>query len=93
MVQFIYGISRPSRKRRLNARDSINAKSDDDVRYWAQFLGVKERALTAAVKAVGPSVDKVREHLRGLDNADNGLSLDHGPTAITTTEDSQQPQG
>jgi hypothetical protein len=93
MVQFIYGLSRPSRKRRLTVRDNINVRSDDDVRYWAQCLGVNERTLTAAVKSVGPSVDKVREHLSGLDNTDSGLTLDDGPPAVTKTEDSQEPQG
>jgi len=34
------------------------------VRYWTQALGVDKERLAAAVKAVGSSADRVREHLK-----------------------------
>ncbi len=44
-------------------RSRINTTQDHEIRYWTKELGVSEKELLAAVKAVGSSVDKVREHL------------------------------
>ena len=52
-----------AKKRGTNEHVLINVREDDDVRHWATELDVSEKALTGAVKAVGPSLDKVREYL------------------------------
>lgn len=44
-------------------RARISLSEDHEVRYWTQALGVTEEELAAAVKAVGSSADRVREHL------------------------------
>jgi hypothetical protein len=44
-------------------RARINLGEEHEVRYWTQALGVSKDELAAAVKAVGPSADKVRTHL------------------------------
>ena len=44
-------------------RDLINMEQDYEVRHWAETLGVDESALRDAVKAVGNSVSRVREHI------------------------------
>jgi hypothetical protein len=49
---------------RGNRNQSINVKEDHQVHYWTKELRVDQRTLTGAVKAVGPSVEKVREYLR-----------------------------
>lgn len=49
---------------RATQNQSINVKEDHQVHYWAKELSVDQRTLTGAVKAVGPSVEKVREYLR-----------------------------
>jgi hypothetical protein len=45
-------------------RDRISLNEDYEVRYWSEALGVTKEQLSAAVKAVGNSADKVREHLK-----------------------------
>ena len=45
-------------------RDRINLEQDYEVRDWSRALGVTEEELRAAVKAVGNSASKVREHLQ-----------------------------
>lgn len=45
-------------------RDRINVNEDYELGYWTQALGVTADELRAAVKAVGPTVDAVRRHLR-----------------------------
>ena len=45
-------------------RSLINVSQDHELRYWTQTLDVSEDELRAAVAAVGPQADKVREHLR-----------------------------
>lgn len=45
-------------------RKRINLNEDYEVRDWTKSLGVTEQQLRDAVKAVGDSVDKVREHLK-----------------------------
>ncbi len=44
-------------------RTRISLSEDHELRYWTQALGVTREQLAAAVKAVGPSADKVRAHL------------------------------
>ena len=44
-------------------RKLISLKEDYEVRDWAQSLGCTPEQLRDAVKAVGNSADKVREHL------------------------------
>jgi hypothetical protein len=45
-------------------RSRIDTAQACEVRYWTQEFGVKEKQLRQAVQRVGPSLDKVREHLR-----------------------------
>ena len=47
---------------RINTR--ISLEQDYEVRDWTKSLGVTEAELTAAVKAVGNSAEKVREYLK-----------------------------
>ena len=51
-------------KRGAADRRQINLEQDYEVRDWTKSLGVTKAELTAAVKAVGNSADKVREHLK-----------------------------
>ncbi|WP_305822201.1 DUF3606 domain-containing protein [Massilia brevitalea] len=44
-------------------RSRINVHEDYEVRHWTEALGVSKEELEKAVKAVGPSVSAVREHL------------------------------
>ena len=44
-------------------RARISLSEEHEVRYWTQALGVTKEQLAAAVKAVGPGAQKVREHL------------------------------
>ncbi len=44
-------------------RTRINVNEDYELRYWTQELGVSADELRAAVKAVGPMADAVRQHL------------------------------
>ena len=44
-------------------RDRINIKLDEELRHWANRLGVSPAEIEAAVKVVGPLVDDVRRHL------------------------------
>ena len=52
-------------KQDIGWMDSENINVDEYymVEYWAQKFGVKPEVLTQAVKTIGPSVDRVREHL------------------------------
>ena len=45
-------------------RARVNVNEDHEVRYWSEAFGVTKEQLSAAVKAVGNSADKVREHLK-----------------------------
>ncbi len=45
-------------------RKRINLNEDYEVRDWTKSLGVTEQQLRDAVKEVGDSADKVREHLK-----------------------------
>jgi len=45
-------------------RSRINVNEEHEVRYWPQALDVTEDELRAAVDAVGPMADKVREHFQ-----------------------------
>lgn len=45
-------------------RKRINLNEDYEVRDWTKSLGVTEQQLRDAVKAVGDSAEKVREHLK-----------------------------
>jgi hypothetical protein len=41
----------------------IDANDAADVQYWARKLGVAKEEVAAAVKAAGPSVQDVADHL------------------------------
>ena len=43
--------------------ERIDADDDDDIRRWAQTLGVENVAIIDAVNKVGPRVGDVRRHL------------------------------
>jgi hypothetical protein len=45
-------------------RARISLSEEHEVRYWTQALGVDKERLAAAVKAVGSSAERVREHLK-----------------------------
>jgi hypothetical protein len=45
-------------------RSRINVDDDHERRFWCKELICTERQLRDAVRAVGVSVDEVREHLR-----------------------------
>jgi len=45
-------------------RARINLSEDYEVRHWTEALGVSKEELEKAVRAVGNSAEKVREHLR-----------------------------
>ncbi len=45
-------------------RSRINVHEEWEVRHWTEALGVSKEALEAAVKAVGPGADAVRDHLK-----------------------------
>ena len=45
-------------------RKLIALEEPHEVRSWCESLGCTEEKLRAAVKAVGHSADKVREHLK-----------------------------
>ena len=44
-------------------RNLIALGEEHEIRYWTNKLGVSRESLQAAVKAVGNSASKVREHL------------------------------
>jgi len=44
-------------------RTKVNVNQRHELQYWSKELGCTEDELRAAVEAVGPSADKVREHL------------------------------
>lgn len=44
-------------------RTQINVNQDYELRYWTKALGVTADQLKQAVKAVGTSAAKVRQHL------------------------------
>lgn len=46
-------------------RKLIALKEPHEVRSWCKSFGCTEEQLTAAVKAVGHSAEKVREYLKG----------------------------
>ena len=45
-------------------RDRISLAEDYEVRDWVNTLGVSRERLQQAVDAVGPTAEKVREHLK-----------------------------
>ena len=45
-------------------RARINVNEDHELRYWTKQLGVSEQQLKEAVKAVGVSVEAVKQHLK-----------------------------
>lgn len=44
-------------------RSRINVNEEWEVAYWTKELGLSKEELEAAVKAAGPSVSAVRQHL------------------------------
>ena len=52
-------------KRGARDRNRISMGEEYEVRYWTDQLGVTREELEEAVKSVGNSAQKVREHLRG----------------------------
>ena len=55
----------PDNKRKTGSPDSkrINVNEDYELRDWSKSLGVTPDELKEAVKKVGTSAEKVREHL------------------------------
>lgn len=51
-------IREPLDKKRINIHEPY------EVRWWTKALGCDEEKLKSAVKKVGDSADKVREHLK-----------------------------
>ena len=49
-------------------RSRVALGEEHEVRYWTRELGASREELEEAVKSVGHSADKVREHLRGSKN-------------------------
>ncbi len=45
-------------------RARINVNEDHELRYWSKELGVSEQRLKEAVKAVGVSVEAVKDQLK-----------------------------
>lgn len=52
-------------KRGAGDRSRIALGEEHEVRYWTKELGVSREQLEDAVKSVGNSGVRVREHLRG----------------------------
>ena len=52
--------------RSTETRDAsrIDVAQENEVRYWMQTLGASAKDIKRAVRRVGCSLDKVREHLR-----------------------------
>jgi hypothetical protein len=46
-------------------RARINVNEQHEVRYWTDALGISREQLVAAVEAVGPMAEDVRQHLHG----------------------------
>jgi hypothetical protein len=49
----------------LENLNRINVRADSQLYFWMKELDVDQKSLTQAVKAVGPSAEKVRQYLRG----------------------------
>jgi HAMP domain-containing protein len=47
-------------------RSRINVNEAWELRYWSQTLGHTADEIRLAVKAVGPMVENVRRHLKGV---------------------------
>ena len=45
-------------------RSRINVRNDEDLHYWMRELGVESKAVTSAVRVVGPGSEEVREYLQ-----------------------------
>jgi hypothetical protein len=43
--------------------ETIDAASDDEIRWWAKELAVTNVAILDAIEKVGPRVEDVRRHL------------------------------
>lgn len=48
-------------------RNFINLNEEWEVAYWTKELGVSETDIAEAIKVVGNTADKVREHLNNPD--------------------------
>ena len=56
-------MSDDTKQRGSTDRSRIALGEEYEVRYWTEKLGVSREELERAVKAVGNSADRVREHL------------------------------
>ena len=52
-------------KRGSQDRNRISLQEDYEVRHWTKELGVSREELEEAVKSVGHSAEKVRQHFAG----------------------------
>ena len=52
-------------KRGSQDRSRIALGEEHEVKYWTNKLGVSREELEEAVRSVGNSADKVKEHLQG----------------------------
>ena len=57
---------RPADSTRVNANESWQV-----LKYWTNAFDCDENELRAAIRAVGPDVDKVRAHLSKKGSSDN----------------------
>jgi Protein of unknown function (DUF3606) len=51
-------------KRGSQDRNRISLEEEYEVRHWTESLGVSRQELEEAVKSVGNSAEKVREHFK-----------------------------
>ena len=52
--------------RHASAPRTISLYEGADIRYWTKELDINAQQLHAVVEAVGPSAERVREHLQRL---------------------------
>jgi hypothetical protein len=48
-----------------NSRAIVDTRDAASIAHWAEALGLTTEALESAVKAVGPRVDRIKDHLTG----------------------------
>lgn len=53
-------------------RSRISLNEEYEVRHWSEQLGVSREELEEAVKSVGNSAEKVREHLKSRKGGQRG---------------------
>ncbi|HWO22376.1 MAG TPA: DUF3606 domain-containing protein [Kofleriaceae bacterium] len=59
-------------------RNRISLEEEYEVRHWTESLGVSREELEEAVKSVGNSAEKVREHFRSRSGGQGGQGRQGG---------------